>query len=360
MNVFWVLLVAGALTLGQMLLFKRAGLRGVRVDRHFSRTRLFEGDRIEMIETIENRRILPVPFLRIETRMPSELLFGKQENLEIGGQRYHRSVFYLGPWQRVRRVHQVRVIHRGYYTFHSYALTVGDLLGMNKTTVEKQMDRYLVVYPQLLSREEAALPSSRWQGEAIVRRFIGPDLFLYNGIREYQPGDPIRDIHWRAYARTGQLQVKQHDFTASSRLLVLLNVVPNENQWDGADERAQEQVEQGIRLAASLMCYALEDGLEVGFGTNGCAKPDLEETVYLAPASGPQQSELALEVCARLVVKRVLPFHVYLSRLPLPQDCDIVVITGYENELMHKELDALRARGNSITVLPLAREETAS
>lgn len=28
MNVFWVLLVAGALTLGQMLLFKRAGLRG--------------------------------------------------------------------------------------------------------------------------------------------------------------------------------------------------------------------------------------------------------------------------------------------------------------------------------------------
>ena len=40
--------------------------------------------------------------------MPSELLFGKQENLEIGGQRYHRSVFYLGPWQRVRRVHQVR------------------------------------------------------------------------------------------------------------------------------------------------------------------------------------------------------------------------------------------------------------
>ena len=91
MNVFWVLLVAGALTLGQMLLFKRAGLRGVRVDRRFSRTRLFEGDRIEMIETIENRRILPVPFLRIETRMPSELLFGKQENLEIGGQRYHRS-----------------------------------------------------------------------------------------------------------------------------------------------------------------------------------------------------------------------------------------------------------------------------
>ena len=85
MNVFWVLLVAGALTLGQMLLFKRAGLRGVQVDRHFSRTRLFEGDRIEMIETIENRRILPVPFLRIETRMPSELLLASRKTWKSAG-----------------------------------------------------------------------------------------------------------------------------------------------------------------------------------------------------------------------------------------------------------------------------------
>ena len=359
MNVFFTLLVAGVLIVGQMLLFKCAGHRGITVDRQFARTRLFEGEETQMVETIENRRILPVPWLRIETRMPGELLFGKQENLEIGAQRYHRSVFFMGPWQRVRRIHRVRAMHRGYYAFNSYAVTVGDLLGLNQSTVERSMNRQLIVYPQLLPRYQVQLPASRWQGEAIVKRFINPDLFLYNGIRDYHPGDAIRDVHWGAYARTGELKVKQHDFTAASRLVVLLNVVPRENQWDGADERDREIVEQGIRLAASMMCYALEDGLEVGFGSNGYAKPYEEDTVFLQPASGAQQSELLLEVCARLVVKRVLPFHVFLSRLPLMQDTDVVILTGYENDLLHAQLDALRARGNTVSLISIGKGEAA-
>ena len=355
MNVFFTLLVIGVLALIQMLLFKRAGHKGIFVQREFTRTRLFEGEETQMVETIENRRILPVPWLRIETRMPGELLFGKQENLEIGAQRYHRSVFFMGPWQRVRRIHKVRAMHRGYYLFNSYAMTVGDLLGASQSTIERKMNCSLVVYPQLLPRNEVQMPASRWQGESIVKRFINPDLFLYNGIRDYHPGDAIRDVHWRAYARTGELKVKQHDFTAASKLIVLLNVVPRENQWDGADDADRAVVEQGIRLAASMMCYALEDGLEVGFGTNGYAKPYEESTVYLQPASGGQQSELLLEVCARLVIKRVLPFHVFMSRMPMPQDADIVILTGYENELMHQQMDALRARGNTVTLIPIGK-----
>ncbi len=359
MNVFFALLVAGVLTIGQMLLFKRAGHKGIAVDRRLSKTRLTEGDRFELVETIENRRILPVPWLRIETRMPSELLFGQQENLEIGALRYHRSVFFMGPWQRVRRTHQVRAMHRGYYTLSSYAMTVGDLLGINQSTVERSMDRSLVVYPKLLSREEIRLPASRWQGESVVKRFINPDLFLYNGIRDYRPGDLPRDVHWRAYARTGELKVKQHDFTAASKLMVLLNIVPRQNQWDTADDADRAVVERGIRLAASLMCYALEDGLEVGFGTNGYAKPYEESTVCLTPASGAQQAELLLEVCARLVIKRVLPFHVFLGTLPMLQDMDIVIISGYQNELMEERAAQMRAQGNTVSVLPIDQGVTA-
>lgn len=359
MNVFFTLLIAGVLTVLQVLLFRYAGHKGIEVDRRFSRVRLTEGEETEMVETIENRRILPVPWLRIETRMPGELLFGKQENLEIGAQRYHRSVFFMGPWQRVRRVHKVRAMHRGVYSFNSYAMTVGDLLGMSQSTVERSMNRQLIVYPKLLPRSEVQLPASRWQGESIVRRYIHPDLFLYNGIRDYHPGDAIRDVHWGAYARTGELKVKQHDFTAASRLIVLLNVVPRENQWDRADERDQALIEHAIRYAASMMCYALEDGLEVGFGSNGYAKPYEESTVYLPPASGAQQSELLLEVCARLVIRRVRPFHVFMSEMPMPQDADIVILSGYENQLMQVQMEQLRARGNTVCVIPIGKEDAA-
>lgn len=359
MNVFWTLMVAGILVMAQTMLFKRAGHKGIFVDRRFSQTRLFEGDRFELVETIENRRILPVPWLRIETRMPSEMLFGKQDNLEIGAQRYHRSVFFMGPWQRVTRTHQVRVMHRGYYTLASYAMTVGDLLGLSGATIERAMNRSLVVYPRLLSRRELSMPSSKWQGERIVKRFIDPDLFLYSGIRDYYPGDVPRDVHWRAYAKTGQLKVKQHDHTASTKLVVLLNTVSREQLWDTADDRDKALIERGISMAASLMCYAIEDGMEVGFGCNGYAKPFEESTVYLPPAGGAQQSELLLEVCARLVVKRVRPFHVYLGEMPMPRDCDVVIISGYVNELMQARINDMRAHGNTVSLMPISKEDVA-
>ena len=63
MNAIWILLIAGLLVLAQMLVFKRAGLTGVSVARRFTKKRLFAGESLEMVETIENRRLLPVPWL---------------------------------------------------------------------------------------------------------------------------------------------------------------------------------------------------------------------------------------------------------------------------------------------------------
>ncbi len=357
MNVFYLLLVAAVLLGLQVLVFRRAGHKNIHVTRDFTKKRLFAGESLQMVEVIENRRLLPVPWLRLETRMPGELLFGRQDNLEISGNRYHRSVFFLRPWQRVRRIHEIRATHRGFFQFTSYAMTVGDLVGLSRQTIEKSMEKSIVVYPKLLSREEASLPASRWQGEAIVRRFINPDLFLYNGIRDYAPGDPIRDIHWRAYARSGELKVKQYDYTAQRKYLVLLNVVLDENQWGEINPDDEAKMEYAISLAASLMVYALQDGLEVGFGANGYAKPYEGEAVYLPPASGNQQSELVLESCARLVPKRVKNFHVFLKEMPVPRDTDIVLLTGYTNDMIEAEADRLRAQGNTVTVLPLHREE---
>ena len=358
MNVYYLLLVAAVLLGLQVWIFRRAGHKNIHVTRNFTKKRLFAGETLQMVEVIENRRLLPVPWLKLETRMPGELLFGRQENLEISGNRYHRSVFFLRPWQRVRRIHDIRALHRGYFQFSSYAMTVGDLVGLSRQTIEKSMEKSIVVYPKLLSREETALPASRWQGDAVVRRFINPDLFLYNGIRDYVPGDPIRDIHWRAYARSGELKVKQYDYTAQRKYLVLLNVVLHENQWGEINPDDESNMEYAISLAASLMVYALQDGLEVGFGANGYAKPFEGECILLPPASGAQQSELVLESCARLVPKRVKNFHVFLKEMPLPRDTDIVLLTGYVNESIEIEAERLKAEGNTVTILPVLCEES--
>ena len=61
-----------------------------------------------------------------------------------------------------------------------------------------------------------------------MRRWIVDDPFMLAGVREYQYGDSMRDVNWKATAKTGNLQVNQRDFTADRRLMVYLNVEDHE------------------------------------------------------------------------------------------------------------------------------------
>ena len=41
------------------------------------------------------------------------------------------------------------------------------------------------------------------------------------------------------------------------------------------------------------------------------------------------------------------------------QDADVVILTGYENDLLHAQLDALRARGNTVSLIPIGKGASA-
>lgn len=97
----------------------------------------------------------------------------------------------------------------------------------------------------------------------------------------------MRDVHWRAYARTGQLKIKQHDYTAASKLLVLLNIAPEERLWGQIGLEHHERLERAISLAVSLCCYALEDGLDVGLGCNADLSQFEGQTLFIAPPPAP-------------------------------------------------------------------------
>ena len=50
------------------------------------------------------------------------------------------------------------------------------------------------VYPRLLSPGTLPFPSSRWQGDLLVKRWILPDPVWVGGVRPYTAGDERKDI----------------------------------------------------------------------------------------------------------------------------------------------------------------------
>ena len=347
MNILVILTVFAVLCALYGLLLIHVGLKGLSITRAFSRAAVFEGEEAELVEVVVNDRPLIIPWLRVESRISPHLRFGRRENLDVNGQMYHQSLFTVMPFQRITRRHRVHFLHRGAYDIGNAALTAGDLTSFNQSTREQHMSVPILVYPRLMDDRDMPMPLARLMGEWSRRRQLLSDPFLINGLRPYQPGDPVRDIHWPATARMGEVQVRQHDPSAQTRLLVLFNAQLSEDQWDNLMDYEQVTVEQEISMAATLCVQALRSGLTAGFGCN-MPMGDAKECTLFLPSGGAAREEELLAAFARLKVLRLINFTTFLDGLTDLTGLDIVVLSCYDSDALEERLSALRSRGNVV------------
>jgi len=100
--------------------------------------------------------------------------------------------------------------------------------------------------------------------------FAGPHKSHYRGTavefadyREYTPGDDIRLVDWKVFARTDRHYVKLFD--AERNLLTYLVVDKSGSmEFSGAVERTPGKLEYAARLAAALGYLVIREGDEVG------------------------------------------------------------------------------------------------
>lgn len=359
MNILIVIIVFFAICIIYGKLLEKYGLTGLACSREFSRRSFFEGEEGELVEVISNDRPILIPWLRVESRISHHLKFGRQENLDISGSIYHKSLFILMPFQRITRRHHVTFSHRGVYDIGNATMTVGDVSGMFQCSRAQRFHVPVLVYPRLIDEDDLPMPLSRLMGEAMVQRQLLRDPFLVNNIRAYQPGDPVRDIHWPATARTGELHVRVHDFSAQTRLMVVINAQLRHNQWADLMDYEQRPIEREISMAATLCLQALKNGLTAGFCTN-MRYDKREESTVIMPAGGDAREEELLTAFAHLQIVRTLHFNTFLESLAALSGLDFVVLSCYDHPDIQERLEALRQRGNTVKFFLMEEEQEAT
>lgn len=119
---------------------------------------------------------------------------------------------------------ELRPERRGRYRLRGARARRTDPLRLMTTLPVSAEDETLLVYPRFWRLDQFDVPVGRsYQPGGIPLASNTGDAIEFVGTRDYREGDPIRNIHWRSWARRGKPVVKEYQEEYFSRVAIILD-----------------------------------------------------------------------------------------------------------------------------------------
>jgi len=337
--------------------WKKSALLGVTYERSFDRTHLFPDEPVTMTLTINNRKPLPLTWLQFRDQTP----IAPQEAgdlaviaSEVTGSYILQNTLSLNSFEQTRRTATFRFPSRGFYDIGPISYRSGDIFTLFTIEREYRYRDTLIVYPNVWPLETLQLPAKEMFGELQVRRSLFTDPIKTQGIRDYQPQDRFRDVHWKASARRGDLQTKVYDPISGMTVVVFLNVATYPKHWMGFDP---ELLERTVSVTASIANYAADQKWGIGAFANGTV-PGSDQPIRVAPGHAPDQLMHILEALAAVseFATGSIELLMHHESRRLPWAATFVLVTSVVTEEMLIGLLRLKEAGRRVTLISLADE----
>ncbi|HEY9087020.1 MAG TPA: DUF58 domain-containing protein [Anaerolineaceae bacterium] len=350
----WLVSVAAALVVLLYIawLWNRHALDNVHYRRRWHYRRGFPGEKFDLRLEIENRKLLPVSWLRVCDAWPRAV--GPEDTTvlaptHVPDQGSLVNLYSLRWFQQAARGYSLLLRKRGYYPVGPIDLESGDMLGMFETQQRLEQQEYITVFPAPAPLKTLRLPANDPFGDrrSTRRRFEDPTNVM--GVRDYHPEDDFRRVHWPATARTGTLQVKQYEHISAQVMLVCLNVATTEHHWLGTEPHILEHL---VSVAATLVTQGFNDGYAVGLFSNGCLA-HADQPFRILPGRSRNQPALLLQALAGVTSFTTGTFEWVLGKaLPhLPYGATLVIVTAFVSPQLAEMLVRLRQHRPHITLL---------
>ncbi|MCL5773557.1 MAG: DUF58 domain-containing protein [Firmicutes bacterium] len=234
----WLFLV-DAILVGTLLLgfiSSRLQIRGLKVERTF-RDRVYEGENLKVEILLQNTHRWQKHLITVEEKFPaSEKNESKTFLLEKIEGNKTRTISY-----------EEECFKRGIYSFPPLKLEAGAPLGFFPFGKTLKKDGELIIFPSGPSIENLPARSTSLYTASQNRPYSTPgQSHDFLGIRDYQPGEGTRYIHWKATAKLGKLMVKEFKKLSSRELTIFID-----NSLDIGKGR-ETSLEYVVKAAASL------------------------------------------------------------------------------------------------------------
>jgi uncharacterized protein (DUF58 family) len=227
----------------------------------------------------------------------------------------------LRPGQEARVFIELTPLRRGVIRLHDLRVALPDPFGLfQKCAKVKAPAATLMVLPRRHPLPPIQLPGGaafKITGETNTNAIGNSGEFV--GLRDYRPGDPLRQIHWKSWARTGRPIVKELEDTFYPRYGLVLDTLC----LDRTDIRFEEAVSVAASFASAI--DTSESLLDLMFIKN--------EAHIVTAGRGVERAEKLLEVLAGVTPERTGDFKA-LSELVLRHRDDLtsclVILNGWD------------------------------
>jgi uncharacterized protein (DUF58 family) len=244
----------------------------------------------------------------------------------------------------------ITVAKRGVYLLENLQLLMPDPLGFfQKSSPLSPSPSRLIALPKRYALPHFEMPGSstfRIGGEETSNAIGTFGEFL--SIREYRPGDSLRQIHWKSWAHTGRPMVKELEDTFYPRYALILDTSP------GSCDRMvfEEMVSISSSFITSLdHSDALLDLMFIA-----------DHAHIVTAGRGYERTEKLLEVLANVQIDPIPRFDVLSSTVI--QHCDritscLLVLNGWDEQRI-EFIKKLRKAGILCVPIIVGRDEAPS
>jgi len=181
----------------------------------------------------------------------SRALLPAEVVLPVGTGRGIFQVPRLAPGAEHEELFAIPTQRRGVLSVGPVSVLRGDPLGLFERTHDRRHAVELFVHPRTSTLDGLSLGHLR-DLEGLPVQHLSRDDVSFHALREYQPGDDLRHVHWKSTARVGELMVRQYEETRRSHFVVALSTSPDEY-------RSPDEFELAVSVAGSIGLRALRD-----------------------------------------------------------------------------------------------------
>lgn len=206
-----------------------------------NRTRVVVGERAVGALTLANTGNRAI--------LPSRVL------LPVGAGRGVFDIHRLAPGAAAEELFAIPTSRRAVIKVGPVSVVRGDPLGLFERVHRRDQPVDLFVHPRTVNFDGQSLGFLR-DLEGLPATDLSRDDVSFHALREYQPGDDLRHVHWKSTARTGDVMVRQYEETRRSHFVIGLSTSP-------ADYRDDAEFELAISATGSLGLRALRDSQRV-------------------------------------------------------------------------------------------------